>query len=44
MERIMFNTVLGAKPLQENGKNFYYSDYNLHAKRVYKQARWACSP
>lgn len=40
----MFNTVLGAKPLQENGKNFYYSDYNLHAKRVYKQARWACSP
>jgi len=38
----MYNTVLGAKPLQENGKNFYYSDYNFNGKRVYKEARWAC--
>lgn len=38
----MYNTVLGALPLQENGKNFYYSDYNFDAKRVYKEARWAC--
>ena len=38
----MYNTVLGAKPLQENGKNFYYSDYNFDGKRVYKNARWAC--
>lgn len=42
MERTMYNTVLGAKPLQENGKNFYYADYNFNAKRVYKKARWAC--
>jgi DUF1680 family protein len=42
MERMMYNTVLGALPLQENGKNFYYSDYNFDAKRVYKVARWAC--
>jgi uncharacterized protein len=42
MERTMYNTVLGAKPLQENGKNFYYSDYNFDGERVYKQARWAC--
>jgi hypothetical protein len=42
MERVMYNTVLGAKPLQENGKNFYYADYNFNAKRVYKKARWAC--
>jgi uncharacterized protein len=42
MERMMYNTVLGALPLQENGKNFYYSDYNFDAKRVYKKARWAC--
>ncbi|WP_446743276.1 beta-L-arabinofuranosidase domain-containing protein [Silvibacterium acidisoli] len=42
MERVMYNTVLGAKPLQENGENFYYSDYNYNAKRVYKQFRWAC--
>jgi DUF1680 family protein len=42
MERMMYNTVLGALPLQENGKNFYYSDYNFDGKRVYKEARWAC--
>lgn len=42
MERMMFNTVLGALPLQENGKNFYYADYNFNAQRVYKEAHWAC--
>jgi DUF1680 family protein len=42
MERTMYNTVLGAKPLQENGKNFYYADCNYDGRRVYKEARWAC--
>jgi hypothetical protein len=42
MERVMYNTILGAKPLQENGATFYYADYNLDAKRVYKEARWPC--
>jgi DUF1680 family protein len=42
MERMMYNTVLGAMPLQENGENFYYADYNFEGQRVYKQARWAC--
>jgi DUF1680 family protein len=42
MERTMYNTVLGALPLEENGRNFYYADYNFDAQRVYKQARWAC--
>ena len=42
MERMMYNTVLGALPLQENGKNFYYADYNFDATRVYKEAHWAC--
>jgi hypothetical protein len=42
MERMMYNTVLGAMPLQENGENFYYSDYNFDGKREYKPARWAC--
>ena len=42
MERMMYNTVLGAMPLQENGENFYYADYNFNGKRVYKEARWAC--
>ena len=42
MERVMYNTVLGALPLQADGRNFYYSDYNFDAQRVYKQAHWAC--
>lgn len=42
MERMMYNTVLGAKPLEDNGEAFYYADYNFAAKRVYKQARWPC--
>ena len=42
MERMMYNTVLGSKPLQENGDAFYYSDYNFDGKRVYHAARWPC--
>jgi DUF1680 family protein len=42
MERVMYNTVLGALPLQADGRHFYYSDYNFDARRVYKQAHWAC--
>ena len=42
MERMMLNTVLGAKPLEENGHAFYYSDYNYNAERVYHVARWPC--
>ena len=42
MERMMYNTVLGAKPLEENGDAFYYADYNFDAQRVYKEARWPC--
>jgi uncharacterized protein len=42
MERVMYNTILGAKPLQENGETFYYADYNYNAQRVYKEARWPC--
>jgi uncharacterized protein len=42
MERVMYNTVLGAKPLEENGDAFYYSDYNLDGTRVYHKGRWPC--
>jgi len=31
MERVMYNTVLGAMPLQPDGHAFYYSDYHSHA-------------
>ena len=42
MERMMYNTVLGSKPLEENGHAFYYSDYNFDGERVYHNARWPC--
>jgi hypothetical protein len=42
MERVMYNTVLGAKPLLLTGENFYYADYNFNARRTYKEAHWAC--
>jgi len=42
MERVMYNTVLGAKPLRADGSTFYYSDYNFHARKIYSDRRWAC--
>jgi hypothetical protein len=42
MERVMVNTVLGARPLEEDGSTYYYSDYNFAGRRVYHNARWAC--
>jgi len=42
MERMMYNTILGAKPLQPDGRTFYYSDYNFDGKKVYKEAPWPC--
>lgn len=38
----MHNTVLGAKPLQPDGRAFYYSDYNFQGKKVYSDHRWPC--
>ena len=42
MERVMYNTILGAKPLLADGSTFYYSDYNFDGKKVYKEAHWPC--
>jgi hypothetical protein len=42
MERVLYNTVLGAKPLQADGRAFYYSDYNERAIKVYFPDRWPC--
>jgi hypothetical protein len=42
MERVMYNTVLGAKPLQPDGRTFYYSDYNFAGKKIYSDRRWPC--
>ena len=43
MERVMYNTVLGAKPLEADGRTFYYSDYNFKGRKVYSPTQhWAC--
>jgi DUF1680 family protein len=43
MERMMYNTVLGAKPLMADGRTFYYSDYNFKGRKVYSPTQhWAC--
>jgi DUF1680 family protein len=42
MESILYNTILGAKPLQQDGTSFYYSDYNMEAKKGYHQDKWPC--
>ena len=42
MERMMYNTVLGAKPLEADGRTFYYADYNFKGRKFYKPERWPC--
>lgn len=43
MERVMYNTVLGAKPLMPDGRTFYYSDYNFKGRKVYRpDQHWSC--
>jgi DUF1680 family protein len=42
MESVLYNTILGAKPLQEDGTSFYYSDYNMHAVKGYHPDKWPC--
>jgi hypothetical protein len=43
MERVMYNTVLGSKPLMADGRTFYYSDYNFKGRKVYSpNQHWAC--
>jgi DUF1680 family protein len=42
MERMMYNTILGAMPLEGDGRTFYYSDYNYKGSKVYSPHRWPC--
>jgi DUF1680 family protein len=42
MERVLYNTVLGALPLQGGGHTFYYSDYSRNARKVFHWDRWPC--
>jgi DUF1680 family protein len=43
MERVLYNTVAGAKPILPAGTSFYYSDYSSdNAKKVYYKDKWPC--
>jgi uncharacterized protein len=42
MERVLYNTVLGAKGLQTDGRAFYYSDYHSWGSKVYFPDAWPC--
>ncbi len=54
LEAVLYNTVLGAKPVQSDGSSFYYSDYSHSAVKTYKRVipgaqyswdrdgRWPC--
>jgi uncharacterized protein len=43
MERVMYNAVLGAKPLMPDGRTYYYSDYNFKGHKIYRpDQHWAC--
>ena len=42
MERVLYNTILGAKPLLEDGSSFYYSDYNDAGIKSYHPDKWPC--
>ena len=42
MERILYNTILGAWPIQADGTSFYYSDYATTGKKVWYKDKWPC--
>jgi len=42
MERVLYNTILGAWPTRANGDTFYYSDYTHSASKFYRKEAWPC--
>jgi uncharacterized protein len=42
MEQVLYNTVLGAKPLQPDGRAFYYSDYTYDGVKGFHKDKWPC--
>ncbi|MDE3201444.1 MAG: glycoside hydrolase family 127 protein [Acidobacteriota bacterium] len=42
MERVLYNCILGAKPIKQDGHGFYYSDYNNDGVKVYHPYKWHC--
>jgi DUF1680 family protein len=42
METVLYNTILGAHPIQPDGISFYYADYNRDARKAYYDQKWPC--
>ena len=42
MERVLFNTILGAWPIQADGTSFYYSDYANTGRKAWYKDKWPC--
>ena len=42
MEMVLYNTILGAKPIQKDGHSFYYSDYNNSGSKFFHPDKWPC--
>jgi DUF1680 family protein len=42
MERVLYNTILGAWPIQADGTSFYYSDYAATGKKSWHRDKWPC--
>jgi len=42
LERVLFNTILGALDPDEDGGYFYYSDYRAKARKSYYKQKWPC--
>jgi DUF1680 family protein len=42
MERMMYNTVLGALPMHADGRSFYYADYHFGGNKTYSNHRFPC--
>ena len=42
MERLLYNAIGGALPTQRDGHTFYYSDYNMTAKKGFHNDKWPC--
>ena len=42
MERVLYNTILGAPPMKPDGTAYYYSDYNERGAKTYFELKCPC--
>ncbi len=42
METVLYNTILGARPIRPDGVSFYYSDYNVDGVKADYEEKWPC--